>query len=186
MDVDACFGLLLCWEVKFLYNVSLLLEALRICANTDSDLEMFIYPSTLPKTCFSWKNPIIARGCQHYHHCPSLGDMLCHFCAKHTLWNYDLPKISTFVSSDYNIFFHTLLSDLMYVSAKLSQAWLYFFVVKGFCLANLPPSPNMKNMGDYLDAYYSATTCQKFLHCSSHQRWKIVLTWFLFFFSFFA
>lgn len=31
------------------------------------------------------------------------------------------PKISTLVSSDHNIFFHMLLRDSMYVSAKLSQ-----------------------------------------------------------------
>lgn len=146
IDVDACFGLLLCWEVKFPYNFSFLMEALRICANIDNDLEVFIYPSTSLKTCFSWKkNPIIARGChQHY-------PMFFGWCAVSFLWHtYILelwPKISTFVSSDYNIFVHMLLRDLMYVSA--SQAWLYFFVGKGFCLADLPPSPNMKNMGDY-------------------------------------
>lgn len=147
IDVDACFGLLLCWEVKFPYNFSFLMEALRICANIVNDLEVFIYPSTLLKTCFSWKKPYYSTRLPPVATCPVLFGWCVVSFVCHTyileLW----PKISTFVSSDYNIFVHMLLRDLMYVSA--SQAWLYFFVGKGFCLADLPPSPNMKNMGDY-------------------------------------
>lgn len=148
MDVDACFGSLLCWEVKFLYNFSFLMEALRICANVDNDLEVFIHPSTLPKTCFSWKKkkPVIAWGC--HHHCPVFFGWcaVSFLCQTYVLERW--PKISTFISWDYNIFFHMLLRET-YFSTCFWETLCMFLQISVFCLASLLPSPNMKNMGHY-------------------------------------
>ncbi len=42
VDLDVCFGLLLCWKMKFLFIFSFLAEAWRFCANIDWYLELFI------------------------------------------------------------------------------------------------------------------------------------------------
>ncbi len=109
VDFDVCFGLLLCWKMKFLFIFSFLAEAWRFCANIDRYLELFIIPSTLTKA------PVPAKEKQPQSMmlpppCFTVGMLLLWWCAVlffHQTYLLELwPKCSTLVSSDHNTFSH--------------------------------------------------------------------------------
>ncbi len=115
VDLDVCFGLLLCWKMTFLFSFSFLAEAWRFCANIDWYLERFIIPSTLTKA------PVPAEEKQPQSvmlppPCITVGMVLFWWCAVLFLCQTYLlelwPKSSNLVSSDHNTFSHMLLGDL--------------------------------------------------------------------------